>query len=259
MCFDLDSRPPIAPIAGGAHDSARLVLTGGDGNRFLGFRARPSEPTGAAMLILPDVRGLHPYYEELALRFAEAGVEALAIDYFGRTAGTDTPRDDDFGYRAHVDQTTWSGLSGDIRAGAAALRSDDAADVRALFTIGFCFGGRLAFVSSTLGLDLAGAIGFYGVPAGTHFSGMPAPVDVAGDMSGSILGLFGGADPSIPADAVAGFEAALTRAGVDHRLVTYPGAPHSFFDRKAADFADASAAAWAEVLAFVRARASAAP
>ncbi len=254
MCFDLDSHPPIAPIAGGALDSARLVLTADDRNRFLAFRARAAEPTGAGIVILPDVRGLHPYYEELALRFAEHGVDALAIDYFGRTAGTDTARGEDFGYRAHVDQTTWDGLSADVRAAVTTIRSDPARPVRALFTVGFCFGGRLAFVSPTLGLGLAGAIGFYGVPVGTHYTGMPAPVDAAGAMSGSILGLFGGADPSIPAEAVAAFEAALTAAGVDHRLVTYPGAPHSFFDRKAADFAEASAAAWAEVLAFVRAR-----
>ena len=73
MCFDHDSRPPIAPIAGGALDSQTLILTADDRNRFVAFRARATEPTGAAIVILPDVRGLHPYYEELALRFAERG------------------------------------------------------------------------------------------------------------------------------------------------------------------------------------------
>ena len=63
MCFDLDSRPPIAPIAGGALDSTRLTLTAADGNRFAAFRARAAAPTGAGMIVLPDVRGLHPYYE----------------------------------------------------------------------------------------------------------------------------------------------------------------------------------------------------
>ena len=52
---------------------------------------------------------------------------------------------------------------------------------------------------------------------------------------------------------------ALAAAGVDHRLVAYEGAPHSFFDRKAAQFADASAAAWSEVLGFIRARTNPAP
>ncbi len=253
MCFDLDSHPPIAPIAGGALDSERLLLSADDGNRFQAFRARAAAPIGAGMVILPDVRGLHPYYEELALRFAEQGVDALAIDYFGRTTGIDTPRDDSFDYKPHVEQTTWAGLQADIRAAATEIRSGDAGRVRSLFTIGFCFGGRLAFLTSTLGLELAGAISFYGPPNSPR-NDMPAPVDVVSKMEGSILGLFGGADPSIPPEAITEFDKALTATGVDHRLITYPGAPHSFFDRKAADFAEASTAAWTEVLSFVRER-----
>ena len=77
MCFDLDSRPPIAPIAGGALDSEELTLTASDGTRFSAFRARAAHPTGAGMIVLPDVRGLHAYYEELALRFAALVQEHL--------------------------------------------------------------------------------------------------------------------------------------------------------------------------------------
>jgi carboxymethylenebutenolidase len=253
MCFDPDSRPPIAPIAGGAHDSRRLVLTAADGNRLMAFETRASRPAGAAILILPDVRGLHPYYEELALRFAEHGVDALAIDYFGRTAGTE-PRPDTFEYRPHVDQTRWPGLEADIRAGVEGLRSAVGGSPRTLFSVGFCFGGRMAYLAATLGLGLAGVIGFYGWPVGTHYTASPAPADVADRMRGSVLGLYGGADHGIPAASVESFEAALDAAGIDHRLVTYPGAPHSFFDRKAADHAEASAAAWEETLRFIRER-----
>ncbi len=251
MCFDLDSRPPIPPIAGGALDSAELILTADDGNHFRAFRARAAEPSGAGIVILPDVRGLHPYYEELALRFAEHGVDALAIDYFGRTAGT-TARGGDFDYMPHVGQTTFSGLSADVRAAAAYIRSAEGGAVHSLFTIGFCFGGRLTFLTSTLGLDLAGVIGFYGWPLGASRNDTPAPADVAEQMASPVLGLFGGADQGIPADVVETFERALERAGVEHRIVTYPDAPHSFFDRKAEEFAKASAAAWDETLGFIR-------
>ena len=89
MCHDLDSRPPIAPIAGGALDSMPLILAAADRNRFAAFRARATEPSGAGVVILPDVRGLHPFYEELALRFAEHGIDALAIDWYGRSAGAE--------------------------------------------------------------------------------------------------------------------------------------------------------------------------
>src|SRR3954451_3143912 len=253
MCFDLDSRPPIVPIAGASLDSNELTLATADGNQFRAFRARAASPSGAGIIVLPDVRGLHPFFEELALRFAENGVDALAIDYFGRTAGLGR-REDDFEYMPHVQRTTWAGVSSDVRAAAEHLRTQDEGRIDALFAIGLCFGGRLAFLTSTLGLDLAGSIGFYGFPGGPGRSDIPAPLDMVDQIRNPILGLFGGADTAIPPDTIAQFDAALSSAGIDHRLVTYEGAPHSFFDRKADEFADASARAWEETLTFIRGR-----
>src|SRR5688572_18600951 len=89
MCFDLDARPPITPIAGGAIDSRDLELESADGTEFMAFAARSANPSGAGIVILPDVRGLHAYYKKLATRFAENGVDAIAIDYFARTADSD--------------------------------------------------------------------------------------------------------------------------------------------------------------------------
>jgi carboxymethylenebutenolidase len=253
MCFDLDSRPPIVPIAGGALDSSELVLEAKDGNRFRAFRARAAEMTGAGIVIIPDVRGLHPYYEELALRFAENGVDALAIDFLGRTAGV-TRRGDEFEHMPHVEQVTWAGLQADVRAAVDHLRAHDELRVGSLFTTGFCFGGRIAFLSATLGLDLAGSIGFYGIPVGPGRADIPAPADLAGEMRNPILGLFGAADQAISPDKIEVFERALTAADVPHRLVAYDGAPHSFFDRKATEYAEASSQAWEEMLTFIRGR-----
>jgi carboxymethylenebutenolidase len=250
MCFTPDSRPPIPPIAGGALDSSELTLTSSDGNRFMAFGARAAVPTGAGIVVLPDVRGLHAYYRDLALRFAEAGLDALAIDYFGRTAGAGS-RGTDFEHMPHVGKTTFDGLTADVAAAAAHLRSAEGGEVRSLFTVGFCFGGRLAFVSATLGLDLAGVIGFYGVPLGPGRNDVPAPVDVADRMACPVLGLFGGDDGAIPASSLEAFETALGRAGVEHRIVSYPGAPHSFFDRTYEEHAAASADAWRQVLSFI--------
>jgi carboxymethylenebutenolidase len=254
MCFDLDSQPPIAPIAGGALDHADLTLRAADGNEFAAFRTRASRPTGAGVVILPDVRGLYSFYEELALRFAEAGIDALAIDYFGRTAGV-AKRDADFSYMEHIQQNKLPELRADVTAAVQELRSDGR--VRATFTIGFCYGGRLSYSSATFGLDLAGSIAFYGMPVGDR-PGYPAPATVAPAMDNPILGLFGGADQAIAPEAIAEFEAALQAAGVQHELVSYPDAPHSFFDRKAADFADAAADSWTRSLAFITAHTPAA-
>jgi carboxymethylenebutenolidase len=259
MCFDLDSHPPIPPIAGGAIDSEELILRSGDGGRFAALLARAERPIGAGIVILPDVRGLHPYYEELALRFAEAGVDALALDYFGRTAGLGVrERSADFDFMTHVGETRFASLSWDVQAAAERLRELGPGRVRAIYTVGFCFGGRLAFMTATMGLDLAGVIGFYGWPTGQARSDVPAPADSTGLMRSPVLGIFGGADQGIPAEAVETFEAALSAAAVPNEIVTYPGAPHSFFDRKAEDYAQASADAWERVLGFIRANTPAA-
>lgn len=258
MCFGADSRPPIAPIAGAAVDSETLELLSSDGTHLAAFAAGAPQPSGACALILPDVRGLHPYYKELALRFAEAGVDALVIDYFGRTAGT-SERSANFEFMPHVQQTSYPNLLEDVRAGVEALRHSRPA-VQAVFTIGFCFGGRLAFLSATRGeLGLAGAIGFYGVVAGPGRAEMPPPLELAAEVRVPVLGLFGGDDPGIPPESVEQYRAALEQAGVEHELYVYSGAPHSFFDRRAQQFADESADAWRRMLVFVRQHTPGAP
>ncbi len=251
MCFDYDAHPPIPPISGGSHQSERLILTSADGAPFLAYSARAGIPGSAGIVVLPDVRGLFPFYEELADRFAERGFDAIAIDYFGRTAGLDE-RSADFEFGPHVERTTQEGVTADVAAAIAALRDGD--EARPIFTLGFCFGGSGSWLQAAAGHGLAGVIGFYGRPM-NGWPGYAAPADVASQFECPLLGLMGGADPSIPAEDVAAFGEALTAAGIEHELHTYAGAPHSFFDRSAEQYADASADAWKRVLAFIAANA----
>jgi len=246
VCFNSDSLPPIPAISGAAVSHDELVLEAPDGNRLAAFAATPDEPSGAGIVILPDIRGLYRFYEELALRFAERGHVAVAIDYFGRTAGV-SKRDDEFEWQPHVQQTTANGVQADAAAAVAWLRN---AGIGSIFTVGFCFGGRHSWLAAAAGHGLAGAIGFYGRP-GPGQDGSPGPAQRAGELEAPILGLMGGADEGIPVDQVRAFEQALVDAGVEHEIVVYDGAPHSFFDRKQEQFADASADAWSRVLAFV--------
>src|ERR687898_1717748 len=128
MCFDHDSAPPVPRISGAAVSHDEVVLEAADGNRFAAFVATPDEPKGACVVILPDVRGLYRFYEELALRFAERGHPAVAIDYFGRTAGAEK-RGEDFEWGPHVEQTTGEGIRADVAAAVARLRADGATAV----------------------------------------------------------------------------------------------------------------------------------
>ena len=245
MCFELDSVPPVPALAGAAVSHEDLVLEAADGNNFAAFAAVPEESGGPGVVVLPDVRGLYRFYEELALRFGERGIGAVAIDYFGRSAGV-AKRGDDFAYMDHVAQTTAEGIQADVAAAVEYLRG---AGVRAIFTVGFCFGGRNAWLTAAGGHALSGAIGFYGRPG--ERDGVPGPAQRAAELEAPILALQAGADQNITAEDNAAFERALAAARVEHEVVTYEGAPHSFFDRRHDEFAHASADAWRRVLAFI--------
>jgi carboxymethylenebutenolidase len=246
MCFDSDSAPPIPVISGAAISHDDLTLEASDGNSFAAFLATPAEAARVGVVILPDVRGLYRFYEELALRFAERGHAAVAFDYFGRTAGAEK-RGDDFEYMPHVEQTTQEGVQADVAACVAHVRGSGC---ESIFTVGFCFGGRNSWLAAAFGHGLAGAIGFYGRPVEGRPTG-PSPIERAADLAAPILALQGGDDPGIPVEESRAFDDALTAAGLEHEVVIYPGAPHSFFDRKYEEFAAESEDAWNRVLAFI--------
>jgi carboxymethylenebutenolidase len=252
MCVDNDSHPPIPPIAGGSAGGQDLRLTSADGTRFMAYAARAGSPTGAGMVVIPDVRGLHPYYKELADRFAEVGVDAVAIDFFARTAPSDD-RSDAFDFMSQVGLTKPETLQADIAAAAAHLRGKDGGQVRSLFSVGFCFGGTLSYLQAASDLGYKGVIGFYGWPLGLkRWPDRPKPIDAVSRYKSAVLSLFGGADEGIPQADVDAFNDACRKANVKHDSTIYPGAPHSFFDRKYKEFADASTDAWRRVQDFVR-------
>jgi carboxymethylenebutenolidase len=254
MCHELDSEPPIPVIAGAAISHDDLVLEAADGNHFAAFLAAPDEPSSVGVVILPDVRGLYHFYEELALRFAERGYAALAIDYFGRTAGV-AKRDEHFDAMGQMALTTPEGVQADIAAAVAYLRSAAGGSRSAIFTVGFCFGGSNSWLAAAGGHGLAGAVGFYGMPGPR--GERPGPIDAAGRIAAPILALQGGADAHITAELNEAFDAALDAAGVEHEVVTFPDAPHSFFDRRHEEFQAASDQAWQRTLDFIDAHSGA--
>ena len=249
MCFELDSVPPIPPSSGGAPvRSEDVVLEASDGTRLAAFSALPDDGARVGIVVLPDVRGLYGFYEQLALRFAERGYAAVAFDYFGRTAGV-AKRDDDFPYPDHVAQTTPETIAQDVRAAVEHLRSPGGGACETVFAVGFCYGGRHAWLATADGHGLAGAVGFYGSTG--ERNGAPGPTQRAAEFAAPILALQAGADQNILPEHNAAFDQALTAAGVEHEIVVYDGAPHSFFDRRQEDYAEQSADAWARTLAFL--------
>ena len=188
MCFPFDAIVPELPegfqvIAGGAAGEL-LTLTSADGTEFSAYLARADGPTG--VVVLPDVRGLFRFYEQLAERFAAAGHPAIAIDYFGRTAGLG-PRDEDFEYMPHIQQTTPETVALDVAAALAALGAD-----RARSRSASASAARSRSCRPTMGhAGLAGVVGFYG---SLKREGRRWALDRAPETKVPVLGLFAGDD-----------------------------------------------------------------
>ncbi len=240
MCHTDDSRAPGPPDPGEVGEHGPLELVSADGTRFAAYRAAPAAGARRGIVILPDVRGLHPFYVDLTQRFAEAGFVAIAVDYFGRTAGTG-PRDEDFPFREHVAKVTPEQVRADVAAAVDALRAEVDGP---LFTVGFCFGGGQSWRLAASDLDLAGVMGFYGRPV--------LVADVVDDVRRPLLLLVAGADAATPLDESRALAARLDAAGKSYEMYVYDGAPHSFFDRSYAQWQSACADAWQRMLDFAR-------
>ena len=192
MCFDADSHPPIVTHRRAAVDGSLITLTAADGNELLGVpcgaggarTGADAHPAGRPRPV-PLLRGAGTPVRGGGYR--GAGHRLLRTDRRpgradGRVRVHAPRRTDDLGrpVRGHP------GRGGPI-SGAQGRTTDDAA----VFVVGFCFGGRLAFDTGALGLGLAGAIGFYGVPIGPR-NDIPAPVEIAGESpvagAGSVRG-----------------------------------------------------------------------
>lgn len=240
MCHSDDSRPPAPPVRGAVIGHHERTLTASDGNVFDAYEAHPEAASTLGFVILPDIRGLHAYYKDLAVRFAEAGFHAIAFDYYARTAGRGD-RSDAFDYMPHWKATTPAGVDADVRACIDKLRANG---VDRVFTVGFCFGGTNSWRQAAVQPDVAGAVGFYGRPDGI--------VAVQAQVHAPLLMLLGGADASIEPASFDDMLANLQARGIEAERHVYDGAPHSFFDRTFAQFTDECADAWSRILAFTQ-------
>lgn len=243
MCHSDASRPPAPPRSGAVTGQTFLTLQAADGNEFAAYFAAPEQAPRCGVVIMPDVRGLHPYYVALADRFAEAGLAAVAYDFYARTAGVPEGymRAEDFAWEAHRDASTPEGIDADALAAIEYLRSRTSPSLPVI-TLGFCFGGSQAWRQSAGDLPIAGSVGFYGRPGVVG--------DAASRAAKPVVMIIAGEDFGTPLPDQLALAETMRAAGAEVEAYVYDGAPHSFFDRSFADWADACADVWTHVLDF---------
>ncbi len=205
------------------------------------YLARPSG-TGPwpGVIVLMEIFGVNSHIREVTERIAAEGYVAIAPNYYHRTT-----KNLELGYseqdveegRRHKDATTREGLLTDVRTCLAFLKDrEDVSPKDQFATIGFCFGGHVAYIAATLP-EIAATASFYGAGIAVMSPGGGKPtLEYTPEIKGEILCLFGELDPLIPHSQTIDIKRALEAAGVRHEVVRYPEASHGFFCNQRADF-----------------------
>jgi len=230
--------PAAAPSAAGALPTEAITFASPRGVVLQGAWASAAAPRGA-VLVIHENRGLNDHIRSVAGRFAAAGYSALALDLLSEEGGTES-LGDVANATAALGMAPPERFVEDMRAALDEL--ERRVPGAAIGAIGFCFGGGMMWRLVASGDPrLQAAAPFYGpLPQGADFS----------TSSAAVLGVYGELDARVNAtqgDA----EAALTTAGLEHEIVTFPGANHAFFNDTGMNYnPDAAAEAWTRVLAW---------
>jgi len=231
-------------------------------NGDLAIAAYLAQPIGdrsyPAIVVIQEIFGVNAHIRDVTERFARAGYVAIAPAIYQRLApGFETgyTLDDVQVGRQYKNQTTAAELLGDIQATIAYLQTLPAVKPGGVGCIGFCFGGHVAYLVSTLA-DIKATASFYGAGITTMCPGGGEPtLSRTPDIKGSLYAFFGMDDASIPPEQVDLIEATLQQHGISHRIFRYQGVDHGFFcDHRGSYSPEAAADAWAVVLQFFHAQ-----
>jgi carboxymethylenebutenolidase len=222
---DVGSQAPAA-----VREDERTIRAG-DGADLREFLALPA--TGfrrGAVMIIHDIWGYTDFYKDLARRITQHGHAAALVDFFGRQGDlpesmraperTGSKPDAMAVAMQRAQQLSDERFLVDMQTAVDDLLARGASKVAAW---GFCMGGRLAYVGAARVSGLAGVVAYYG-----HLQAQPgrlSPLQLARDIKIPVLGIFGGADPGIPAEQIETFKDALSP---DKEIIIYPDAPHGF-------------------------------
>ncbi len=239
MCYGDEAHPPLTPSWGGADDHGEIVISSSNGTDLAGYYAHPRYPARSSIVILPDARGLPNFYKELAVRFANLGFHALAIDYHHSAAVAESRTD--LLVQEPIGRFDPASVDADTAAAVAWLRGLPDGGNCPVFSIGFCLGGTMSWRQSAAGHGLRGCIGFCGSPSDAE--------DQVEQMASPLLMLVAGEDHT-PVEQVEEFAERVRRAGVSADVHIYSHAPHRFFDLSLDQFEAECDDAWYRILAF---------
>jgi len=256
-----DARPVTTSAVGLV--TGEMTYPAPDGFALPAYVARPAgDGPFPVVIVVSEIFGVHEYIRDICRRLAQAGYAAIAPAFFVRVADP-APLEDMQQVQAIVAAAGYEQVMGDIAATLDWASQQLWANSERVGITGFCWGGKVVWQAAARFAAIDAGVAWYGrlaPPEGATpeqlAAGAPWPVDLAGDLKGQIIGLYGALDRGIPLSSVETMRSALARAGaIGDEITVYPDAPHGFH----ADYRDsytpaAAADGWTRLLALFEAR-----
>jgi carboxymethylenebutenolidase len=207
------------------------------------------------VLVIHEIFGVHEHIKDVCRRFAKLGYYAIAADLFARQG--DAAKEPDMAkiMAEIVNQTPDAEVASDLDATLRFAAASGAVDVERAAVVGFCWGGRQAWLYAAHNPRLKAAVAWYGPLAYAVSASRPKnPPDIVDGLKVPTLGLYGGQDKSIPLAQIEAMRAKLAAAGDASRIVVYPDAGHAFFaDYRPSYVKPDAEASWQEATAWLKA------
>lgn len=194
------------------------------------FRAHPEGRVNGlpVVLVISEIFGVHEHIADVTIRFAKLGYLAIAPELFVRQGDAQSYGEVAKLIAEVVSKASDAQVMGDLDATVAWAKAQGA-DTGKLGITGFCWGGRTTLMYAAHNPGVKAAVAWYGPVARSYHPGDRTALDVAGQIKGAVLGLYGGADAGIPNDTVEKMRDALKAAGnTRSEFVIYPDTPHAF-------------------------------
>jgi carboxymethylenebutenolidase len=216
------------------------------------YVASPGGGPHPAIIVIQEIFGVNDHIQDVTRRFAEEGFIAAAPEIFHRFEQKEVPYSDmqtAFGLR---NQLSDDQVMTDVNATYDVLNSRSDVSRGQVGIVGYCYGGRVAYLAATRNPNLRAVASYYG--GGIAADAPDAPVNASENIRAPMILFFGEQDQSIPMDQVRKIDETLKRLGKQHELHTYPQAGHGFFcDHRTGHYsAEAAADAWPKTIQFFK-------
>jgi len=210
------------------------------------YVARPAKPgKHPVILVVQEIFGVHEHIKDMCRRYAKLGYYAIAPEMFARQGDVSKMTDIMTILNEVVSKVPDAQVCADLDAAVAFAKASGHANTERVGLVGWCWGGRTAWIYALHNPKLKAAVSYYGLLEGMKSPIKPRdPVEFGAELKVPVLGLYAGLDKFITADAVSRMAAALEKSGSGSEMVVFPAVDHGFnadyrptYDKSAATYA----------------------